>query len=127
MTHMRPRESQSMRIGSSTMGSLATSSTRYPGGREKVFISSSGDRTDASESAGLNGGSHCLAPCRLLAVTLVATIARSMSAVLFSSSRLRWKDLGHGGRGNQRDNRNKNARYVNTDNVIKRYYHLPVS
>ena len=42
-THSRPSASKSIRIGDSIIGSEATSSTRKPGGREKVFISSSGD------------------------------------------------------------------------------------
>ena len=35
-----------MRIGDSIIGSDATSSTRYPGGMENVFIASSGDERD---------------------------------------------------------------------------------
>ncbi len=43
-THRRPSASKSIRIGESMSGSEATSSTWKPGGSEKVFISSCGDR-----------------------------------------------------------------------------------
>ena len=46
--HSRPSVSQSSATGSWIMGSLATSSTRYPGGMKKVFSSSSGDKTGDS-------------------------------------------------------------------------------
>src|ERR1700752_1761010 len=48
-THNRPSASKSIRIGDSIIGSEATSSTRNPGGMEKVCISSSGvNATDFS-------------------------------------------------------------------------------
>jgi hypothetical protein len=46
-THIRPSASKSIRIGSITSGSLATSSTRYPGGTTIVARSCSGVSTGA--------------------------------------------------------------------------------
>src|SRR5687767_2313180 len=55
-THIRPSASKSMAIGSTTSGSLATSSRRYPGGRTIVFSSSSADRTGAFSGVLRTGG-----------------------------------------------------------------------
>ena len=47
-----------MSTGSSIIGSLATSSTWYPGGRKNVFISSSGESTGEAVGAACSAGGH---------------------------------------------------------------------
>jgi hypothetical protein len=47
-----------MATGSWIIGSLATSSSRYPGGSTMVFIESAGESTGDSAGIGWSGGGH---------------------------------------------------------------------
>ena len=78
-THNRPSASKSIRIGDSIIGSEATSSTRYPGGSEKVFIASSGDKAMDFSICFLAGGQMfpgtLAVPCAAIAAARPTTPA----------------------------------------------------